>query len=44
MESIFPYIPNTTYEFVENNLNVIEFGKVHELASSFMFGREDIHR
>jgi hypothetical protein len=39
----FRNIPDTTYSFLEHNLNVIEFSKIHVIAGVFFFGREDIH-
>ena len=34
-------IHNNTYDFVESTLKVETEGKTHEIASSFLYGRED---
>lgn len=36
-------IPNTTYSYLEHNLEVIENSQCHEVAGVFFFSREDIH-
>ena len=37
----YPHIPHNTFEFVEYTLKVATEGKTHEIASSFLYGRED---
>jgi len=39
--SKFPTIPSNTFDFVEETLRVTEEKATHEIASYFLFGRED---
>ena len=42
-KSLYRYLPITTYDYLEHNLSVVDYAKIHELAGVFFFGREDIH-
>lgn len=38
---LYPSIPDSTFCFVNHTLELCEKSKIHEVASSFLFGRED---
>jgi len=40
-QELFAEIPESTFDFVTHTLEICEKSKVHEVASSFLFGRED---
>jgi hypothetical protein len=37
----YPFISNNTFEFVEHTLNTVDNATIFEIASCFLFGRED---
>ena len=40
-QCLYPFIPASTFNFVVNTLNICENSKIHEVAGSFLFGREN---
>jgi hypothetical protein len=36
-----PEIPKSTFEFAKNTLTIATEGEVHQIASAFLYGRED---
>lgn len=40
-QKLYSYIPDSTFSFVNHTLELCEKSNIHEIASSFLFGRED---